>query len=471
MKQETRKLISGLIAAALMTSIFTGCSKQEESSIPFSSTSIVSDVETPTGETKLYRDETLDMRYKHWYDNPEVTSSQKEINEKALAGTDTGEKYMNMFTIYTDENDNQYYLAGRTPTYLTGDTEDNHGAWELRDPETGRLKYPVLVDNDISKVSENLTPSSDYSDYISDTKYAEIGDDVKYNVYLNNIDMKATFAASDKVMPISKWLGTYALATLYLPEDMTATTTSYLGFSEVPTLYLCTGAGQCEITFETIDDPDDEFDGGWQIEYKSEGFEQAVSKSEITISNGILSASPRAIESVLGFKLIVSNETKTINIITDNKDLADSNSVIDDATPLEPEPEPTPEQPSTNDEPTTSGNDEPTTPTQPTQPQQPTQSTQPTQPQQPTQSTKPTQPTTPTQPSSSNQYTGLTPTDTTGMELDANGFPATPNRGDFFVDKTGQKWQYLGRNGWAECGVGAQGSVSTAEGTGELVGF
>ena len=71
------------------------------------------------------------------------------------------------------------------------------------------------------------------------------------------------------------------------------------------------------------------------------------------------------------------------------------------------------------------------------------------------------QQTQPQQPSSSNQYTGLTPTDTTGMELDANGFPANPTRGQKFVDKTGQMWQWSrGYSEWLKLGAPSHGSVS-----------
>lgn len=388
MKQETRKLISGLIAAALMTSIFTGCSKQEESSIPFSSTSVVSDVETPTGETKLYRDETLDMRYKHWYDNPEVTSNDEV-------------KYDDI--------------------------------WQTRDPETGRLQLDG-VENDIAKISEDLIPSSAYEDYVKDTSLAAFIEDTDYKVFLNNVDTGDTFSISDLVMPVSEWLSVQHIA--------------HFSSVETPTLHIATAAGQDAITFEEISDPDDDFDGGWLVKYLDGGFEQSAAASEVVISGEILNLTPQAVETILGLKIFVNDEHKVINIITDNKDLADSNSVIDDATPLEPEPEPTPEQPSTGDEPTTSGNEEPTQPTQPTNPTTPTTPTQ------------PTQPTTQTKPK--------TPTDTTGMKLDENGFPAEPTRNQTFVDKNGVEWGFQRGVGWKEVIPGpAQGSVSTGDYTEE----
>lgn len=464
MKHETRKFISGLIAAALMTSIFTGCSKQEESSIPFSSTSVVSDVETPTGETKLYRDETLDMRYKNWYDNPEITHSQTAV--------------------YDDIR-------------------------QTRDPETGQLQHEADTQNDIAKISEDLVPSSKYEDYTKDTSLAAFTEDTDYKVFLNNADTGDTFNTSDLVMPVSKWLSTQHIASF---RNITP-----------PTLHIATAAGQDAITFEKIDDPDDDFDGGWLIKYLDGAFEQIAAASEVVVSDEVLNLTPKAVETILGLKIIVNDEHKVINIVTDNKDLV----VEQPSAPTTPG----------NDEPTsepTSGDEQPTqsTPTQSSsgsssQPQQPSSTpewtetaasgtmyvnvnsansrtkaiegapgvktyylnnavtvtaktntgyyklsdgsfmhsdylqTTKVQVQQPSTST--TTPSSNT--SSSNQYTGLTPTDTTGMELDANGFPANPTRGQKFVDKTGQMWQYASAR-WYKLGSGSHGSVSTGNGTG-----
>lgn len=347
MKNETRKLINGLIAAALMTSIFTGCSKQETESIPFSSTSLVSEVSSPAGETQLYRDETLDMRYKHWYDNPEVTHS-------------TEVKYDDI--------------------------------WQIRDPKTGQLQLDN-VENDIAVISEDLVPSSNYEDYAKVTALASFAADTDYRVFLNNVDTGDTFGVSDVVMPISGWLETQHIAHFSSSES-------------VPTLYIATAAGQDAITFETIDDPDDDFDGGWLIKYVDGEFEQAAAASEIVISSDTLNLTPWGVETILGLKILVNDEHKVINIVTDNKDLVVDQPAAPTTSGDEPTSDPTTsgnDEPTTStDEPTTSesttsGNDEPTSqPTKPTT-SEPTSSSKPTTPTKPTQ---PTQPTKPTQPSS-----------------------------------------------------------------------
>lgn len=470
MKQETRKLISGLIAAALMTSIFTGCSKQEESGIPFSSTSVVSDVETPTGETKLYRDETLDMRYKNWYDNPEITHSQTAV--------------------YDDIR-------------------------QTRDPETGQLQHDPDADNDIAKISEDLVPSSKYEDYTKDTSLAAFTEDTDYKVFLNNADTGDTFNTSDLVMPVSKWLSTQHIASF---RNITP-----------PTLHIATAAGQDAITFEIIDDPDDDFDGGWLIKYLDGAFEQTAAASEVVVSDEVLNLTPKAVETILGLKIIVNDEHKVINIVTDNKDLV----VETDDQPGQPSAPTTPgnddptsestNEPTSNDEPTSQPSSGSQTPSNSTSEWTETTITQATMyvnvnsansrtkavvgapgvktyylndavtvtaktntgyyklsdgsfmhsdylqttkvVQQPSTSTTTPSGSTP----SSNQYTGLTPTDTTSMELDANGFPANPTRGQKFVDKTGQMWQYASAH-WYKLGSGSHGSASTTEGTGEMVG-
>lgn len=372
MKTGTRKAIATMLALALSTTIFTGCSKEETSStIDTSNTSSsTSSLSNPIGgdidNGKLFRDEIFDMRYKHWYDNPEVVESQKDIFEAALEGTDTGEKYMNTFPIYRDPSGYKYYISGRTPVYITGGSTDNNGAWQLRNTDMGNLRYVDKVANDISKVSENLSPSSDYTDYIGDRAFANLGEDIMYDVYLNNINVGATYSVDRGTMPISKWLEKYNLASLKLPESMVSNPELYTNLPDVPTLYLCTGAGQSEITFDTIDDPEDtEWNGSWKIEYKSEGFEQAAKKSEIMLTNGVLCATPRAIETVLGFKILVDDDSKTINIITDNKDLAGVDSTIDTSS-LAPTPPESNEDPSLIEQPTSEPSEPGTTTPEPT---------------------------------------------------------------------------------------------------------
>lgn len=524
MKTGTRKALAAMLALALSTTVFTGCSKEETSSVDISNiiSSSTSNLTNPIGgdidSGKLFRDEMFDMRYKHWYDNPEVVESQKDIFEAAMEGTDTGEKYMNTFQIYRDPSGYKYYISGRTPVYLTGDSTDNNGAWQLRDPNTGTLRYVDEISNDIAKISDNLSPSADYTDYIGDKAFADLDGDIKYDVYLNNISVGATYSVDRGTMPISSWLEKYNLAALKLPESMVSNPELYTDLPDVPTLFLCTGAGQCEITFATIDDPDDtEWDGCWMIEYKAEGFEQAAKKSEIAISNGVLSATPRAIETVLGFKIFVDNDSKTINIITDNKDLAGENSTID-TTPVTP-PE-TDEDPGLIEQstPETSEPDTSTSEPDTSEPEAPKWTEEPasgtyyintqdafaraeaiigaaavkrfdlndqvtvtaktdtgyykltdgsfvhgdyissektiiTQPDPPASST-------PSAPSSSSTPSEpKTPTDTTGMTLDENGLPANPSRGDTFVDSNGQEWIYGGRNGWAKQGAPSSGST------------
>ena len=97
-KDAVRKTVVAVSLAALTTSFFAGCSQQPTvSDVDLYPPSITTEVSTPYTEELTddinpgINDETHDantfsIKYKYWYDNPDV----KETQDKALAEADPG---------------------------------------------------------------------------------------------------------------------------------------------------------------------------------------------------------------------------------------------------------------------------------------------------------------------------------------------------------------------------------------------
>lgn len=310
-----------LAACAMLT--LSGCKHNKNiTSEPVSTTSSASDVGIDgdpevLNDVKVYSDETFDMRYKYWYDNPEVINSQKEILALAKSGTETGRKHLNLFPLYKDENNLEYYISGREMVYVPSGT-DTHGLSKTRD-ENGKLHYSYLTGTtgtdflqDFLAVTGEQNQSTTYEDYASDTTFAELEDGVDYQVFINNLATDITFNTVDAGIPLNKWFVDYNLLSI----DN--------GDYTVRNIYLNTGAGIRTIQLEFYEDED--WESAWNVTYLEDAESVIVSSSEIPVFGDAIYVRPSAIERILGYKVQVYDNA--IDIITDNRDLADKDSVM-----------------------------------------------------------------------------------------------------------------------------------------------
>lgn len=267
--------------------------------------------------TALFKDATVDMRYKYWFDNPDVEEAQKAGYEAARSGTPTTRLHLGLFPIYEDSEGASYYISGRTKTHPSGQGD----LLSLRDEGTGKLHYLHLTGvTDTSFLTafyevlaeENITQPTEFNEYSDNTDLASFDPNVTYKVFVNNLDTKASYNRAQVTMPITKWLKEYNLAALEV-EDTSSTLT------------LNTGAGLVELQFDKYEDSGSEWDKAWKITYTDDTV-QVVKNSEIVLNGDVMSFSPEAIQKVLGYSIVVYDDS--INIITDNKDLADADSVI-----------------------------------------------------------------------------------------------------------------------------------------------
>lgn len=258
------------------------------------------------------------MRYNFWYDNPDVEEAQKAGYEAARAGTPTTDLHLGLFPIYEDSEGAKYFISGRTQT----STANSDTLPSLRDESTGKLHYLHLTGvTDASFLTafyevlkeEGINQPQAFDDYANNTDLASFDPDVTYKVFVNNLDTKASFNRSQVTMPITKWLKEYDLAAVNI-EDTAATIT------------LNTGAGLVELQLGKYDEPGTEWDKAWKITYTNDDTIQVVKSSEIAVGNDVISLSPEAIQKVLGYSIAVYDSA--INIVTDNKDLANEESTV-----------------------------------------------------------------------------------------------------------------------------------------------
>lgn len=328
MKTQLRKALLAAMALALSTSIFTGCSKKNDLEHIDLNTSTVSTTSTTTvtsepiklsDSKKLFKDESLDMRCKNWVDNPALADENT-----AVKGTETEYLFGHGDKVYEDSSGLQYIISGHRMVYLQDLPAD--GGMNIR-REDGTLLYGMKVTNGIEKRTKDLNPSTDYTDYVGKLDFAQFEDDAAYSVFLNNIDLHETYTKKQHTMPISTWLAKYGFGSFVQPGGNTSDTETAQSLA-APKLKLLTGAGEFELTFK-VNEEKGEWLNSWVVTYEGEGLEQVAKSTEIEIGEEGLKMSPDAIQNILGFHVIVSEKDKTVNIVTDNKDLVGNGSYTD----------------------------------------------------------------------------------------------------------------------------------------------
>lgn len=274
-------------------------------------------------ETESAIPEVFSLKCKYWYDNPDVISRQQEMYDLAKNGTQTDEKYLNTFPVYTDASGSEYYISGRSFVYLY-DTADNHNVYELRDQDTGLIHYLCLAgepDNFLDEFDKVLldsgsTQHTDYEYYSSSNNIPVLDRQKEYKIFMNNILMEDAYTPQEGYLPISNYLEKLNLGTYTIPDEET----SSLG-DNAYVLYLGTASGQIAITFSR-----DMTTGTTDIDYSSGEFISLYGTNEVYATSDKLLMAPTAIERLLGFHVEIYDSA--INIITDNKDIATEASVL-----------------------------------------------------------------------------------------------------------------------------------------------
>ena len=325
-KDAVRKTVVAVSLAALTTSFFAGCSQQPTvSDVDLYPPSITTEVSTPYTEELTddinpgINDETHDantfsIKYKYWYDNPDV----KETQDKALAEADpggdnpNGETFLGIpgLPLYTDPSGNQYIISGRTVCYLADGKLASKDMYNLlRKTGTGERIYYGLTQTAEDILSTFLKRSAGkeqpatYEDRKAQDTEATLNS-VTYAIYVNNIETGMTTTPDGKI-EVSSVLPGYGVAN-YAPDEQA--------------LYLHTAAvSNLKLEFKTEADT-------ITIEYSTGEKDENISTKEIILAGDMLKMSPEAVEHYLGYDIEVYDDF--INIVTDNKDIITPDSIL-----------------------------------------------------------------------------------------------------------------------------------------------
>ena len=325
-KDAVRKTVVAVSLAALTTSFFTGCSQQPTvSDVDLYPPSITTEVSTPYTEELTddinpgINDETHDantfsIKYKYWYDNPDV----KETQDKALAEADpggdnpNGETFLGIpgLPLYTDPSGNQYIISGRTVCYLADGKLASKDMYNLlRKTGTGERIYYGLTQTAEDILSTFLKRSAGkeqpatYEDRKAQDTEATLNS-VTYAIYVNNIETGMT-TTPDGMIEVSSVLPSYGVANYASDEQA---------------LYLHTAAvSNLKLEFKTEADT-------ITIEYSTGEKDENISTKEIILAGDMLKMSPEAVEHYLGYDIEVYDDF--INIVTDNKDIITPDSIL-----------------------------------------------------------------------------------------------------------------------------------------------
>lgn len=325
-KDAVRKTVVAVSLAALTTSFFTGCSQQPTvSDVDLYPPSITTEVSTPYTEELTddinpgINDETHDantfsIKYKYWYDNPDV----KETQDKALAEADpggdnpNGETFLGIpgLPLYTDPSGNQYIISGRTVCYLADGKLASKDMYNLlRKTGTGERIYYGLTQTAEDILSTFLKRSAGkeqpatYEDRKAQDAEATLNS-ATYAIYVNNIETGMT-TTPDGMIEVSSVLPSYGVANYASDEQA---------------LYLHTAAvSNLKLEFKTEADT-------ITIEYSTGEKDENISAKEIILAGDVLKMSPEAVEHYLGYDIEVYDDF--INIVTDNKDIITPDSIL-----------------------------------------------------------------------------------------------------------------------------------------------
>lgn len=331
-KKAVMKIVSLVTLAAVTTHFFTGCSNDPVTSSDLYAPSQVYDIEegTPslTDEMTPGINETdtdsFSIKYKYWYDNPEV----KEAQEQSLAeanqnpGSLTNKNFLNLdsLPIYTDSEGNEYIISGRTKVYLVNGKITGSEVLLLRN-NLGRKVYITAMN-----LADIISKATNFENYLKENNITQpatleerqtqdssanetkevVGDK---QIFVNNIT--TDYTTSNGMIPV---LGIFQGVSGIGSLDMTKHATD-----NVISVTLYTAAGFVEVTFTTNDDK-------VNVSYSTglEGTSLVVGE-EYDLNSSTILLTADALERILGYDVEVYDDF--INIVTDNQDLFSSSQI------------------------------------------------------------------------------------------------------------------------------------------------
>ena len=190
------------MAMATITTFFSGCSGNQESLPPdTSSTSTSSDITTGIIDT----DGEFSVKFQHWYD-----SITKQVENNFI---DTGKTLLNKIKIDQDSEGNELIMSGRTPIYmLNGKLFPNDFYRNLRVEGTGQRIYSYLetpaeeIEANFKRVlaDANATQTTSYEERKADItgNGLALSDNTEYSIYVDNMETDITYRTSDNVIPL-----------------------------------------------------------------------------------------------------------------------------------------------------------------------------------------------------------------------------------------------------------------------------
>lgn len=324
-KDTLRKTIVTTSALAVFaTSFFTGCSQQPTVSsselYPTTSeatTDTLTDDINPGINDETHDANTFSIKYKYWYDNPDV----KETQDKALAEADPGGDNPNGETflglpLYTSPEGNQYIISGRTVVYVN-DGKITKTELDLLRTATGDKIY--VMSEGIDKIAESVsdffsridkTQATTIDERKQDVATPEISAEQELEIYVNNL--KSEFKTSNGLIPISAIFQTSRSL-----GDVDMTTPGKV------TVSMNTAAGLVDVIF-TLDNEA----GTAKVTYSTGLKGTEISQDTDYVNTGAtLQLTPELIEDLLGYD--VETYDDFINIVTDNHDLFSSDNIVD----------------------------------------------------------------------------------------------------------------------------------------------
>ena len=322
-----QKHLSAITAAALIVTL-CGCSALEgtasvaetDVAVAATDTSEVTIVDDTVGSIEdgitVTDTSSFSIKYKYWYDNPDVIQAQSELTPTGQ--TDTGELFLDKWTIYEDNEGNQYIMSGRTPVYLSEGKIASKDLYNyLRTQDTGERSYVATSSDfaerilafDTALAEAEAEQPETYEDRVAAVDASIENPAQVRDVYVNNMKMSVT-VASDDTLEISGLLNERQLGSILAADN---------GLD----IYLFTAAGEIVINVSYDTDLMQ-----YVFSYSTGEDAEPVSNEEMQItSDTTIVMSFDVIENYLGWD--VEEYENFVNIVTDNKDIAKEENLVD----------------------------------------------------------------------------------------------------------------------------------------------
>ena len=326
LKDAVRKTILAVSLAAVTTSFFTGCNNDQ----PITSSDLYPPTITAEAPPSLTDDidpgdpttpdaNTFSIKFKYWYDNPDVQEAQEKIPNPG--GDDNGETFLDLagLPIYTDSDGNEYIISGRTPVYLHNGKISQVEFRRLRDENGNKIYYVANVDGQgpedvkqgIKDYAEKMAEQTKtYEERILNNQ--QTPDSLAgQKIYLNNIDTLGVVDDNNMIQ----------LADLFSSPLSTASFLTVEDDQVDAAIYLSAAGGEIQIYLKRTE-------SGVDITYSNISTKASLTDKDVIVYDGTsILMSPDAIEDILGFDVEFHDEY--INIVTDVKDLPLADNILD----------------------------------------------------------------------------------------------------------------------------------------------